>query len=83
MDELKSIQAELRKLDDLVDTVEAKIHNLAGLLELMDLGIRTINKTEDSYELSSMNIIRDYLKAIEKTDMPLLHEKLASLQEKS
>ena len=83
MDELKPLTKGLRRLDDMVDELESKIHNLIGLLELVYLGIRELNKVEDSYELSSVNVMQNYLETIEKTDIQKLHEKLTDLKEQA
>lgn len=82
MDEIKSIKVELRKLDDMVDVVEKKIHNLIGLLELLYLGIREQNRVDDSYELSSVNVMQDYLGTIKTKDIQQMHDKLTDLKER-
>ena len=48
MEEMKNIPAELRRLEDVIDTVEGKLHNTAGLLELISLGMERLNREEDS-----------------------------------
>lgn len=82
MKEMKNLRKELSKIDDMVDIVELKVHNLIGLLELVYLGIRELNKIDDSFELSSVNIVQEYLETIEKTDIQELHEKLTKLKER-
>ena len=82
MKEMKNLKKELSKIDDMVDIVELKVHNLIGLLELVYLGIRELNKIDDSFELSSVNIVQEYLETIEKTDIQELHEKLTKLKER-
>lgn len=82
MGDTKSLQTELSRLDDLVDAIELKIHNLAGLLELLYLGIRTLNRVEDSYELCAVNLILNYLEMIETVDILKLHAKVSELKER-
>ncbi len=82
MKEMKNLKKELSKIDDMVDIVELKVHNLIGLLELVYLGIRELNKIDDSFELSSVNVVQEYLETIEKTDIQELHEKLTKLKER-
>nr|WP_304578671.1 hypothetical protein [uncultured Acetatifactor sp.] len=82
MKEMKNLKKELSKIDDMVDIVELKVHNLIGLLELVYLGIRELNKVDDSFELSSVNVVQEYLETIEKTDIQELHEKLTKLKER-
>ena len=79
---MKNLKKELSKIDDMVDIVELKVHNLIGLLELVYLGIRELNKVDDSFELSSVNVVQEYLETIEKTDIQELHEKLTKLKER-
>ena len=81
MDELENIRHNLCRLDDMVNSVEHKIHSLSGVLELVYMGMQAVNKSEDSYELSSVEFIRDYLKAIEKMDIQEMHDCLAKMKE--
>ena len=80
MKEMKNLRKELSKIDDMVDRIELKIHNLVGLLELVYLGTRTLNHVEDSYELCSVTLMQSYLETIEKTDIQELHEKIDNLK---
>ena len=82
MDELEDIKAELNRLEDLVGTAKFKLCNVVGLLELIYLGIRQLSGSEDSYELSAISVLQDYLKTIEKTDIQRLYEKITSLKER-
>lgn len=83
MEELKPLTEELSRLDDMIDMLESKIHNLVGLLELVYLGTRTLNRVDDSYELSSVKIMQNYLETIEKSDIQKLHEKLTDLKKQA
>ena len=58
MKEMKNLRKELSKIDDMVDRIELKIHNLVGLLELVYLGTRTLNHVE---ELCSVILMNSYL----------------------
>ena len=81
--DMENIRHDLVRLDDMVNNIEHKIHSLSGVLELVCLGMQAVNKSEDSYELSSVEFIRDYLKAIEKMDIPEMHDCLAKMKEDS
>ena len=39
MEETKNIRKELRRLEDVVDNIQTKLHNTAGLLELISLSL--------------------------------------------
>ena len=40
MEEIENLRKELGRLDDMIDMVESKIHNLIGLLELVYQGTK-------------------------------------------
>lgn len=80
MEEMENLKKELSRLDDMIDMIELKIHNLVGLLELVYLGTKTLNRVEDSYEMCSVILIQSYLETIEITDIPKVHEKINSLK---
>lgn len=83
MEEIKDLKKELSRLDDMIDMIELKIHNLVGLLELVYLGIRGLNHIEDSYEMCSVILVQSYLETIERTDIRELHEKIDDLKERA
>lgn len=70
---------ELIRIDDMINTLESKISNISGLLELISAGTQNINKSGDTYELDSINVLKDYLSMISKTDIPKLHDMLRQL----
>ncbi len=74
-----SIKEELLRIDDMLDMLENKISNVAGLLELVSMGAQNTNKTGDAYELDSINVLKDYLSMINKTDIPKVHDMLKQL----
>ncbi len=80
MEEIENLRKELGRLDDMIDMVESKIHNLIGLLELVYQGTKTVNGVEDSYEMCSISLMQSYLTTIEKTDMQEMHDMLAGLK---
>ena len=81
--DMENIRHDLVRLDDMVNNIEHKIHSLSGVLELVSLGMRAVNKSEDSYELSCVDFILDYLKSIEKVDIQEMHDCLAKMKEDS
>ena len=81
--DMENIRHDLVRLDDMVNNIEHKIHSLSGVLELVSLGMRAVNKSEDSYELSCVDFILDYLKSIEKVDIQEMHDCLAKMKEES
>ncbi len=82
MEDFTDLQKELNRLDDIVNSMEFKIHNLAGLLGLVSIGIESINKSDETYESASVSIMQEYLEAIEKEDIAKMHDKLSELKEK-
>jgi hypothetical protein len=80
MEEMKNIPAELRRLEDVIDTVEGKLHNTAGLLELISLGMERLNREEDSYETSSMRILKEYLSEVNGTEITKIRTILAEIK---
>ena len=81
MKDTVKLQAELARIEDLADTLGLKIHNLAGNLELIWLGLRTLNKIEDSYELCSLRLVLNYVEMIETLDILKLQAKVSELKE--
>ncbi len=80
MEEMKALNIELQKLDDVVEDIRYKIHNAVGFLGLAHSGMMKLNSEDDSFELSAISMIRDYLKAVEKQEIVSLHEKLEELK---
>ena len=68
MEETKNIRKKLRRLEDVVDNIQTKLHNTAGLLELIRLGMERLYKEEDTYEISSVIVLKEYLLTINNTD---------------
>ena len=60
MEETKNIRKELRRLEDVVDNIQTKLHNTAGLLELIRLGMERLYKEEDTYEISSVIVLKEF-----------------------
>lgn len=83
MEEMENLKKELSRLDDMIDMIELKIHNLVGVLELVCLGAKTLNRVEDSYEMCSVSLMQNYLETIERTDILKLHEKINDLKEQA
>ena len=81
MKDTVKLQAELARIEDLADTLGLKIHNLAGNLELICLGLRTLNKIEDSYELCSLRLVLNYVEMIETLYILKLQAKVSELKE--
>lgn len=80
MEDRNRIQAGLNGLGDMVDVVERKLYNIAGLLELVCMGIESLDHENDSYELSSLNVVRDYVSDMNKTDISGIHVMLSELK---
>ena len=43
MEQMKDMHVELRRLEDVIDSIEKKLHNTAGLLELIRSGMERLN----------------------------------------
>ena len=69
MEETKNIRKELRRLEDVVDNIQTKLHNTAGLLELIRLGMERLYKEEYTYEISSVIVLKEYLLTINNTEI--------------
>ncbi len=82
MGNFTDLQNELNRLDDIVNRIEIKIHNLAGLLGLVSIGIDSINRSDETYESASISVVQEYLEAVEKEDIAKLHDKISELQKK-
>lgn len=80
MEDRNRIQAGLNGLGDMVDVVERKLYNIAGLLELVCMGIESLDHENDSYEMSSLNVVRDYVSDMNKTDISGIHVMLSELK---
>lgn len=82
MEDVESILKELRRLEDVVESIERKLHNTAGLLELVRSGMERLNKQDDTYEISSVTILKEYLLAINDTDIAGIQAILAGIKER-
>lgn len=80
MEEVKILKSELQGLDDMIKEIGQKIHHVTDLLGLAYMGIMKLNSQDESYELSTISIIEDYLRSLEKKEIALLHEKLEELK---
>ncbi len=83
MEEVKILKNELQGLDDMVEEIGQKIHRTADLLGLSYMGLMKIGCQDNSYEMSTISIIEDYLRALEKEEIATLHEKLEELKQSS
>lgn len=82
MEDVESILKELRRLEDVVESIERKLHNTAGLLELVRSGMERLNKQDDTYEISSVTILKEYLLAINDTEIAGIQAMLAGIKER-
>lgn len=82
MEETKNIRKELRRLEDVVDNIQTKLHNTAGLLELIRLGMERLYKEEDTYEISSMIVLKEYLLTINNTEIAKIQTMLTEMKER-
>jgi hypothetical protein len=67
MEEKKNLRKELRRIEDVVDTIEKKLHNTAGIIELMRLGMERLYQEDDLYEISAMSVLEEYLLSMKHT----------------
>lgn len=63
-----------------VDNVQTKLHNTAGLLELIRLGMERLNKQDDTYEISSVIILKEYLSAINDKEIAKIQTMLTEMK---
>lgn len=82
MEETKDICKELRRLEDVVDNIQTKLHNTAGLLELIRLGMERLYKEEDTYEISSVIVLKEYLLAINDKEIAKIQTMLTEMKER-
>lgn len=82
MEDVESILKELRRLEDVVESIERKLHNTAGLLELIRSGMERLNKQDDTYEISSVDILKEYLLAINNTEIAKIQTMLTGIKER-
>ena len=82
MEETKNIRKELRRLEDMVDNIQTKLHNTAGLLELIRLGMERLYKEEYTYEISSVIVLKEYLLAINDKEIAKIQTMLTEMKER-
>lgn len=82
MEETKNIRKELRRLEDVVDNIETKLHNTARLLELIRLGMERLYKEEYTYEISSVIVLKEYLLTINNTEIAKIQTMLTEMKER-
>ena len=68
MEETKNIRKELRRLEDVVDNIQTKLRNTAGLLELIRLGMERLYK--------------EYLLTINNTEIAKIQTMLTEMKER-
>ena len=72
----------LRRLEDVVDNIQTKLHNTAGLLELIRLGMERLYKEEYTYEISSVIVLKEYLLTINNTEIAKIQTMLTEMKER-
>ena len=82
MEETKNIRKELRRLEDVVDNIQTKLHNTARLLELIRLGMERLYKEEYTYEISSVIVLKEYLLAINDKEIAKIQTMLTEMKER-
>ena len=82
MEETKNIRKELRRLEHVVDNIQTKLHNTAGLLELIRLGMERLYKEEYTYEISSVIVLKEYLLTINNTEIAKIQTMLTEMKER-
>ena len=82
MEETKNIRKELRRLEDVVDNIQTKLHNTAGLLELIRLVMECLYKEEDTYEISSVIVLKEYLLTINNSEIAKIQTMLTEMKER-
>lgn len=82
MEETKNIRKKLRRLEDVVDNIQTKLHNTAGLLELIRLGMERLYKEEYTYEISSVIVLKEYLLTINNTEIAKIQTMLTEMKER-
>lgn len=82
MEETKNIRKELRRLEDVVDNIQTKLHNTAGLLGLIRLGMERLYKEEYTYEISSVIVLKEYLLTINNTEIAKIQTMLTEMKER-
>ncbi len=83
MENGNSRKEEIIYICDIVDAIENKLCSIVGLLELVEMGAKEIGNTEDAYEISSINVLKNYLTLLNKTDIQELKERVKKLREYS
>lgn len=82
MEEAKNICNELRRLEDVVDSIGVKLHNATGLLEIIKLGMERLYKEEYTYEIASVSILKEYLSTVNDTEITKIQAMLAEMKER-
>lgn len=75
------IRKYLRHIDDYVEEMERKIKRIEKTLFFVSLGMENFYGKGDCMEADMVQLVRDYLKAVEKEEMAGLHEVLEKLKE--
>ncbi|MCI8358260.1 MAG: hypothetical protein HFI51_08975 [Lachnospiraceae bacterium] len=81
MEEKKNLRKELRRIEDVVDTIEKKLHNTAGIIELMRLGMERLYQEDDLYEISAMSVLEEYLLSMKHTEITKIQNILTEIKE--
>ena len=70
-----------RDLMDMVEELEKKLLGIESILSFVAMGMSTIITKEDSYEVSAIQAIHDWLMEIRKTDIANLYEKIDNMDD--
>lgn len=70
-----------RDLMDMVEELEKKLLGLESILSFFAMGMDTLIKRDESYEVSAIQAIHDWLMEIRKTDIANLYEKIDSMND--
>lgn len=71
---------DIRQAMDIAESLDKQLTNLIGLLEFVYLGMESLYHGNESYELSSISIIRSYLAVLRQNDTQKLLRVLRELE---
>lgn len=81
MEENIELKKDLRRLEDVLDTLEQKICNTVGIIELIRMGIERLYKQDDSNEISSLYVLGEYLLTIQNKEITNMRNILTRIKE--
>lgn len=80
MSDKEKIRKHLRRADDTMEKLKRKMHSVDGALFFILLGMEYFYQQENGYEVSAVEMIKDYLTDLQNKELAELEKHLEYLR---